>query len=65
MDTFETSKTKMAEVFWKDHHRAPWMDRWAMHGTGHSVTNCQYCTKLSICYWNANVSTPVFRSSSI
>ena len=44
--------------------RAPWTDRWVLHGTGHSFTDCQYCTKFSICYLNANVSTPVFMSHS-
>jgi hypothetical protein len=41
------------------------MDRWAIHGAVLSVTICQYYTKFSICYLNAKVSTPVFRSSSI
>jgi len=41
------------------------MDRWTIHGTVHSLKNCQYCTELSICYLNANVSNPVFKSSSI
>ena len=54
----------MADLLSMNHHRAPLVDRWAIHGAVHSVTNCQYCTKFSICYLNAKVSTPVFRSSS-
>jgi hypothetical protein len=41
------------------------MDLWAIHGTVHSVTDCRQCTKFSICYLNANVSTPGFTSNPI
>jgi len=36
------------------------VSRWAIHGTVHSVTICQYWTKFSICYLNANASTLVY-----
>jgi len=48
-----------------DHHTAPCMDQWAIRGTTHSVTDCQYCTKFPICHLNANDSRPAFRSSII
>lgn len=41
------------------------MGRWAIHGTVHTVTDCQYCTNSYGCYLNCNHSTSVFKSSSI
>jgi len=41
------------------------MDLWAIHGTVNSVTDCRQCAKFSICYLNANTSTPVFTSYPI
>jgi len=46
--TLELRK-KMAELPSMNHHRAPWMGRWTIHGDVHSVTDCHYCTKFSIC----------------
>jgi len=40
----------MAELPSMNQHRAPWMDRCTIHATVHSVTDCHYCTKFSICY---------------
>ena len=65
MEHFKRRKQKMAELLLMDHHKAPCMDRWAIHGTVHSVTDCKYFTKFSICYLNVNVSRPVFGFSSI
>ena len=65
MEHLKLRKPKMAELLSMGHHRAAYVDRWTIHGTVHSVTNLQYCTKFSICYLNSNVSTPVFMSSSI
>jgi hypothetical protein len=58
-------KKKKRQLLSMDHHTAPCMDQWANRGTMHSVPDCQYCTKFSICYLNANDSRPVFRSSFI
>ena len=65
MEHLKLRKWKLAELISMEHHWAPWLDRWAIHGAVHFVTNCQYCTKFSICYLNDNVSTPVFSPSSI
>ena len=40
----------MAELLSMNRHRAPRMDRWAIHGTVHSVTDCQYCTNSAGCF---------------
>jgi hypothetical protein len=58
-------KQILAELLSMDHRRAPCMHRWTIYGAVHSVTNCRHCTKFDICYLNADVSTPVLRSSSI
>ena len=46
-------------------HRITWLERWAIPGNMHSVTNCQYRIQFTICYLNDNISTPVCRSSSV
>ena len=41
---------KMAELLSMNHYVALRTDRWTVHGTVHSVTDCQYCTNSSGCY---------------
>ena len=65
MKHLKLRKQEMAELLSIDHHKAPRKEGWAIHGTAHHVTNCQYNTKFSIFNLNYNVSTPVIKSSSI
>ena len=58
-------RRKIADWLLMYQHRFSWLDRWAIRGNMHSVTNCQYRKKFSICYLNDNVSTPVCRTSSV
>ena len=41
---------KIAELLSMNHHVAPRTNRWAVRGTVHSVTDCQYCTNSSGSY---------------
>jgi hypothetical protein len=45
----ELRRQNMTELLSLDHHRAPWMDRRAIHRTVHSVTDYQCCTKFATC----------------
>jgi len=58
-------KQKMVKLLSMDHHRGSVIDRWAIHGTVHSVTDCKYCTNSYGCYLNVNDSAPVSVSCSI
>jgi hypothetical protein len=60
----ELRKPKMAKLLSMNHHRAPRMDRWTIHGTVLSVTDCRYYTKSSGCHLNVNGSTPALTSHS-
>lgn len=66
--TFEASKIKRKRhncYRWTTTGLHAWTSGPCNHGTMHSITSCQYCTKFSICYLNANTSTPVFTSYPI
>ena len=58
-------RIKTADWLLVAQHTISWLDRWAIPGTMHSVTNCQYRTKFFICYLNDNICTPVCRFSSV
>ena len=58
-------RRKIADWLLMYQPRITWLDRWVIPENMYSVTNCQYRTKFSICYLSDNVSTPVFRSSSV
>jgi len=55
----------MVKLVSMDHHRGSVMDRWATHGTVHSVTDCKCCTNSYVYYLNVNDSVPMSISCSI
>jgi hypothetical protein len=62
---FEASKTKNVAVAIDGTPQGSVNRPVGQHEPVHSCTVCRYCTKFPIYYLNANVSTRLFRSSSI